>query len=205
MTLAPGTRIGPYEITGSLGAGGMGEVYRARDSRLERDVAIKILPERWLLDQERRARFDREARVLASLNHPHIGAIYGIEEGDGLRALVLELIAGPTLADWLNGGPVAVRDALRIAIQIASALDAAHERGIIHRDLKPANVILRGARRSTAARPPSGPRKPDSGPGGELTVKVVDFGLAKEFETAEAGADLPTCRRGRRKPRERGC
>ena len=102
MTLAPGTRIGPYEITGSLGAGGMGEVYRARDSRLERDVAIKILPERWLLDQERRARFDREARALASLNHPHIGAIYGIEEGDGVRALVLELIAGPTLADWLT-------------------------------------------------------------------------------------------------------
>ncbi len=102
MTLAPGTRIGPYEITGSLGAGGMGEVYRARDSRLERDVAIKILPERWLLDQERRARFDREARALASLNHPHIGAIYGIEEGDGVRRSVLELIAGPTLADWLT-------------------------------------------------------------------------------------------------------
>src|SRR5262245_57111574 len=127
MTLAAGTRIGPYEITGSLGAGGMGEVYRARDSRLERDVAIKILPAHWLAEAARRARFEREARVLASVNHPHIGAIYGFEEGDGVRALVLELIDGPTLADRLAAGPLGVAEALRVASQIADALEAAHE------------------------------------------------------------------------------
>ena len=135
MTLQPGAFVGPYEITGSLGAGGMGEVYRARDTRLGRDVAIKILPERFGLDAERRARFEREARALAAINHPHIGAIYGIEESGDTRALVLELIPGPTLADWLRDGPLPLRDALRIATQIASALAAAHERGIVHRDL----------------------------------------------------------------------
>src|SRR5438874_7747523 len=139
-----GGHIGPYAVHSLLGVGGMGAVYRGRDTRLGRDVAIKILPEQWVADRDRRARFDREARVLASLNHPHIGQIYGIEENAGTPALVLELVEGPTLAERLSGaadGRVAralpIAEALTIARQIADALDAAHERGIVHRDLKP--------------------------------------------------------------------
>src|SRR5262245_22955959 len=139
MSLREGTRLGPYEIRGSIGAGGMGEVYRARDAKLQRDVAIKVLPEA-LLDAERLARFEREARVLASLNHPHIGAIYGFEQAGNVHGLVLELVEGPTLGDRLRTGPLPLREALTIARQIADALDAAHEKGIVHRDLKPANI-----------------------------------------------------------------
>src|SRR4029078_9564718 len=158
MPLVTGVRLGPYEIVGPLGAGGMGEVYRAHDARLGRDVAIKILPRLFVSEPARLARFEREARVLASLNHPHIGAIYGLEDVDGIPALVLELIDGVTLADRLAKGPLPVRDALTIAVQIADALDAAHEKGIVHRDLKPANVKIT----------PEG------------MVKVLDFGLGKQ-------------------------
>src|SRR6266849_1322729 len=142
MSLTVGARLGPYEIQSALGAGGMGEVYRARDTKLGRDVALKILPDTFAADSGRLARFQREAQLLASLNHPHIGAIYGLEESNGARALVLELVEGPTLADRIAQGPIPLDDALPIARQIAGALDAAHERGIIHRDLKPANVAL---------------------------------------------------------------
>ncbi len=161
MALTPGTRLGAYEVTGTLGAGGMGEVYRARDTRLKREVALKILPESFASDPDRLARFQREAEVLASLNHPNIAAIYGLEE----RALVLELVEGETLAERIARGPIPVDGALLLARQIADALDAAHERGIIHRDLKPANIKVR----------------PDG------TVKVLDFGLAKLAQPAEAG------------------
>jgi serine/threonine-protein kinase len=157
MSLAPGSRLGAYEITALIGSGGMGEVYRARDPRLNRDVAIKILPEAFATEVERLARFKREAQVLASLNHPHIAAIYGLEEAASGNALVLELVEGPTLADRISKGPIPLDEALVIGRQIAEALEAAHERGIIHRDLKPANIKL----------------TPDG------TVKVLDFGLAK--------------------------
>jgi len=144
MSLAPGTRIGPFEIGALLGAGGMGEVYRARDTRLKRDVALKILPERVAGDPERLARFKREAQVLATLNHPHIGAIYGLEEGEHtIHALVLEIVEGPTLADRIADGPLSLSEALSVARQIAEALEAAHQQGIIHRDLKPANIKVR--------------------------------------------------------------
>jgi serine/threonine-protein kinase len=154
-----GTKLGHYEIHFQLGVGGMGEVYRARDSRLNRDVAIKILPQAFLLDPERLARFQREAQVLASLNHPNIAAIYGVEEQNELRGLVLELVEGPTLADRISCGPIPLDEALAMAHKIAEALEAAHERGIVHRDLKPSNVKVS-----------------DDG-----TVKVLDFGLAKVF------------------------
>ncbi len=157
MSLTAGARLGPYEILSALGAGGMGEVYRARDTRLQRDVAIKVLPEVFASDPDRLARFEREAQLLASLNHPHIGAIYGLEESGGVRALILELVEGSTLADRIAQGPVPLDEALTIARQIADALEAAHEHGIIHRDLKPANVKVRQ----------------------DGTVKVLDFGLAK--------------------------
>src|SRR5437879_6643115 len=160
MPLSAGTRLAPYEIASGLGAGGMGEVYRARDTKLGRDVALKILPDTFATDPERLARFEREAQVLASLNHPHIGAIYGVEESNGIRALVLELVEGPTLADRIAQGAIPLDEALPIARQIAEALEAAHEQGVIHRDLKPANIKLR----------------PDG------TVKVLDFGLAKAME-----------------------
>src|SRR4029450_11661177 len=143
MALAPGTRLGPYEIGAQIGLGGMGEVDRARDTKLQRDVAIKVLPEALAHDSERLARFEREARTLASLNHPHIGQIYGLEESDGIKALVMELVEGPTLADRIAQGPIPLDEALPIAKQIAEALEAAHEQGIIHRDLKPANIKLR--------------------------------------------------------------
>jgi serine/threonine-protein kinase len=160
MTLATGARLGSYQILSALGSGGMGEVYRARDTKLNRDVALKVLPEAFTTDPDRLARFRREAHVLAALNHPNIAAIYGFEESDGVRALVLELVEGPTLADRIAQGPIPLDEALPMARQIAVALEAAHEQGIVHRDLKPANVKLR-----------------DDG-----TVKVLDFGLAKALE-----------------------
>jgi eukaryotic-like serine/threonine-protein kinase len=162
MPLPPGSRLGPYEIVAPIGAGGMGEVYRALDARLDRDVAIKILPEAFARDAERLARFEREAKTLASLNHPNIAAIYGIESAPSGRALVMELVEGEDLSQRIARGAVPVAESVAIALQIAEALDAAHERGIIHRDLKPANVKLR-----------------DDG-----TVKVLDFGLAKALDTA---------------------
>src|SRR3954470_2387952 len=136
MSLAEGTRIGPYQICAPIGAGGMGEVYRATDTKLDREVAIKILPADFAGDPNRLARFEREAKVLASLNHPNIAQIYGVES----HALVMELVPGQTLAERIAAGPVALGEALRITAQIAEALAAAHDRGVIHRDLKPANV-----------------------------------------------------------------
>ena len=162
MSLEQGTRLGPYEILSAIGAGGMGEVYRARDSKLDRDVAIKVLPEAFAADPERVARFTREAKTLAALNHPHIAQIYGLEESAGVSALVMELVEGPTLADRIAQGPIPLAEALPIARQIAEALEAAHELGIIHRDLKPANIKVK-----------------DDG-----TVKVLDFGLAKALDPA---------------------
>src|SRR5262249_52876811 len=140
MPLAPSSRIEQYEISGYVGAGGMGEVYRARDARLGREVALKVLPEAFGGDTERMGRFDREAKVLASLNHPNIASIYGLEESAGLRALVMEFVDGPTLADRTRRGLIPVDDALPIAKQIAEGLEYAHERGIVHRDLKPSNI-----------------------------------------------------------------
>ena len=160
MAIQAGTTLGPYEITGPLGKGGMGEVYRATDTNLNRQVAIKVLPTEFAQDTERLARFEREAKTLASLNHPNIAQIYGFEKSTGVHALVMELVAGPTLADRITQGPIPVDEALPIAKQIAEALEAAHEQGIIHRDLKPANVKV----------------KPDG------TVKVLDFGLAKAMD-----------------------
>jgi serine/threonine protein kinase len=155
MALASGTRLGPYEVLALIGAGGMGVVYRARDSKLNRDVALKILPDAFASDSDRLARFKREAQVLASLNHPNIAAIYGLEESNGVRALVLELVEGPTLADRIAHGPIPLDEALSIARQIAEALEAAHEQGIIHRDLKPANVL--GAQRRCRLEQPADP------------------------------------------------
>src|SRR5580765_4643260 len=142
MRLQPGDRLGPYEILSALGAGGMGEVYRARDPKLGRDVAIKVVSEQFGSDSERVTRFRREAQLLASLNHPNIAAIYGLEEANGSQFLVLELVEGETLAERLKAGPLPVSAALPIARQIADALQAAHEKGIIHRDLKPANIAF---------------------------------------------------------------
>src|SRR5688572_27806432 len=142
MSLQRATRVGHYEITAKLGEGGMGEVYRAHDSKLGRDVAIKVLPATFAADAERLARFEREAKLLASLNHPHIAAIYGVEESNGVRALVMELVEGPTLAERIAEGPLPVAETLAIARQVAEALEAAHEKGVVHRDLKPANVKL---------------------------------------------------------------
>src|SRR6266545_3430660 len=170
MPLSAGTRLGPYEILSALGAGGMGEVYRARDTKLEREVAIKVLPDGFVSDPERVARFQREAKTLASLNHPHIGGIYGFEDSGGVHALVLELVEGPTLADRIAHGPIAIDEALPIAKQIAEALEEAHEQGIVHRDLKPANIKLR----------------PDG------AVKVLDFGLAKALEPPAAASPSGT-------------
>src|SRR5919106_3259066 len=143
MRLTPGTSLGPYEVISKLGEGGMGEVYRARDTRLDRDVALKILPETFAQDTERLARFEREAKTLASLNHPHIAQIHGFETSDGVKALVMELVEGDDLAVRIARGPVPVDEAILIARQIAEALEAAHEQGIIHRDLKPANIKVR--------------------------------------------------------------
>ena len=166
MPLHPGTTLGHYQVTAKIGEGGMGEVYRARDTKLDRDVALKVLPEAFTSDPDRLARFEREAKVLASLNHPNIGHIYGLEDAEGTKALVLELVEGPTLADRIKDGPIPIDEALPIAKQIAEALEAAHEQGIIHRDLKPANVKVKA----------------------DGTVKVLDFGLAKAFQPEASGA-----------------
>src|SRR6187397_148165 len=160
MLLTPGTRLGPYEIVSAIGAGGMGEVYRAKDTTLDRDVAIKILPEAFAHDADRLARFQREAKTLAALNHPHIAAIYGLEESGGMTALVMELVEGDDLSQRIARGAIPIDEALPIAKQIAEALEAAHEQGIIHRDLKPANIKVRA----------------------DGTVKVLDFGLAKALD-----------------------
>ncbi|MCL4810686.1 MAG: serine/threonine protein kinase, partial [Thermoanaerobaculia bacterium] len=166
MSLSPGTRLGSYEITGPLGEGGMGVVYRATDSKLKREVAIKVLPEAFAADAERLARFEREAQLLAQLQHPNIASIYGLEESGGVRALVLELVEGEDLSERLERGPFALEEALAVALQIAEALEAAHEKGIVHRDLKPGNVKLT----------PEG------------KVKVLDFGLAKAMDAPPGSA-----------------
>src|SRR5713101_951275 len=170
MPLSAGTRLGPYEILALIGTGGMGEVYRARDTKLDRDVAIKVLPSALAQHPDRLARFEREAKVLATLNHPNIAVIYGLED----RAIVMELVEGPTLADRISAGAIPLEESLKIAAQIAEALEAAHEKGVVHRDLKPANVKVR-----------------DDG-----TVKVLDFGLATAVlagvREAGHGADSPT-------------
>lgn len=168
MALTSGTKLGPYEIQSPLGAGGMGEVYRARDSRLGRHVALKVLPSLFSTDTERMDRFEREAQVLASLNHPHIASLYGLEDSDHIRALVMELVEGPTLADRIGHGAIAVDEALPIAKQICDAIEYAHERGIVHRDLKPANIKLSS----------------------DGSVKVLDFGLAKALEGDMAASDI---------------
>ena len=167
--LSPGTVFGPYETVAFIGAGGMGEVYRARDTRLGRDVALKILPNAVVPDPERLARFRREAQLLASLNHPNIAAVYGLEEAQGHLAIALELVEGEGLEVRLARGRVATEEAIGIARQIAEGLEAAHERGIVHRDLKPANVKLTP----------------------ERSVKILDFGLAKSF-----AAELPSSSSG---------
>ena len=170
MAIQSGTHLGPYEILSAIGAGGMGEVYRARDPKLARDVAIKVLPEAFARDAERMARFQREAKVLASLSHPNIATIYGLEDSGSTRALVMELVDGPTLADRIKAGPIPVDESVRIARQIADALEYAHERGIIHRDLKPANVKVTN----------------------DDAVKVLDFGLAKALEGDPSSIDIST-------------
>src|SRR5262245_19414270 len=168
MSLAPGTRLGPYEVTAQLGEGGMGEVWRATDTNLGRQVAIKVLPDAFAQDRDRLARFEREAKTLAALNHPNIASVHGLEKSDGAYALVMELVEGPTLADRLAKGAMPIDEALAIAKQIADAIEAAHEQGIIHRDLKPANVKVRE----------------------DGTVKVLDFGLAKAVGAASGSTDI---------------
>src|SRR5690348_8143489 len=168
MALKTGANLGAYEILAPLGAGGMGEVYRARDTRLGRDVALKVLPEAFARDAERMARLRREAQVLASLNHPNIAAIYGFEDSGATHALVMELVEGPTLSARIKQGAIPVEEALPIARQIAEALEYAHERGIVHRDLKPGNIKIT-----------------DSD-----AVKVLDFGLAKAVEGDAASMDI---------------
>jgi serine/threonine protein kinase len=168
MTVAPGTRLGPYEITAPLGEGGMGEVWRARDTKLGREVAIKVLPAAFADDAERLARFRREAQILASLGHSGIASIYGLEEGQGILALAMELAPGEELAERLKRGPLPVEEALAVARQIAEALEEAHGKGIVHRDLKPANVKITH----------------------EGKVKVLDFGLAKAFSGEASGSGL---------------
>src|SRR5690242_1282127 len=170
MTVSSGTRFGPYEIVAAIGAGGMGEVYRARDLKLGREVAIKVLPSSLTGDPDRLARFTREAQVLAALNHPNIAAIHHVEETSNGPALVMELVEGETLADRIARGPIPLEEALPIAKQIAEALEAAHEQGIVHRDLKPANIKVR----------------PDG------TVKVLDFGLAKLTEPPATSTTSPS-------------
>src|SRR5258708_27115147 len=163
--MTPQSSIAHYRITAKLGEGGMGEVWRATDTKLGRDVAIKVLPDTFAADPDRMARFEREAKVLASLNHPNIAAIYGVEE----RALVMELVEGPTLAERIAQGPITLDEALPIVNQLVDALEYAHDKGVVHRDLKPANVKVT----------PEG------------RVKVLDFGLAKAAQVAQASACEP--------------
>jgi len=160
MSLEKGTRLGVYEIVEPIGAGGMGEVYRARDTKLERDVAIKVLPEALSRDEERLARFAREAKLLAQLNHPNVATLYGFEDG----YIIMELVEGETLAERIARGPIPVQDALPLFIEIAEGLEAAHDKSIVHRDLKPANIKI----------------GPDEKP------KILDFGLAKAFSPEQA-------------------
>src|ERR1700688_4944122 len=168
MALAAGTKLGSYEVVAPIGAGGMGEVYQAHDTKLGRDVAIKVLPEAFAHDPERLSRFQREAKMLASLNHPNIATIHGLEQSGYTSYLVMELVSGETLAERVKAGPIGIEEALKIAVQIAEALEAAHEKSIIHRDLKPANVKVT----------PEG------------KVKVLDFGLAKAFAGDTTNEDL---------------
>src|ERR1700736_4568258 len=167
MLLPTGTLLGAYEIVCAIGAGGMGEVYEAHDNKLGRNVAIKVLPGAFAHDHDRLARFQREARMLAALNHPNIASIYGLEQSDGVHYLVMELVPGQTLAERVGAGALKIEEALKLGVQIAQALEEAHERGVIHRDLKPANVKVT----------PEG------------RVKVLDFGLAKAF-AGDRGLDL---------------
>ena len=172
MSLSAGTKLGPYEIQAPLGAGGMGEVYRARDTRLERTVAVKVLPDHLSCDPESRQRFEREARTISSLNHPHICALYDIGTQDGIDFLVMEYLEGQTLADRLQRGALPVEEVLEIGIEIADALDKAHRQGIVHRDLKPSNIMLT-----------------------KSGAKLMDFGLAKPVQAAfiaSATAGTPT-------------
>jgi serine/threonine protein kinase len=190
VVLAPGVQLGSYVVESLIGSGGMGEVYRARDTRLNRDVALKVLPERLTLDDDRLARFKREAQMLAALNHPNIAVIYGFETWDAgepaphapLQGLVLEFVDGPTLADRIAQGSIPLDEALRMARQMCDALETAHERAIVHRDFKPANIKL----------------TPDG------TVKVLDFGLAKAV-APDAGAIAAGARRSRRQSPARRC
>src|SRR5260370_32602664 len=174
MTLSVGTRLGPYQILAPIGAGGMGDVYRARDTKLDRDVAMKVLPAALAHHPDRLARFEREVKVLAALNHPNIAIIHGLED----RAIVMELVAGPTLADRLKAGAIPLEESLKIAAQIADALEAAHEKAVVHRDLKPANVKVRD----------------------DATVKVLDFGLASAAQSGPRepgdGSNSPTLTMG---------
>src|ERR1700686_1993275 len=167
MTLAAGSKLGPYEIVGPLGAGGMGEVYRARDTRLERTVAIKILPAQFSCDPVRRQRFEREAKTISSLNHPHICVLYDVGSQDGVGYLVMECMEGETLAKRLEKGALPLEQVLKYGMQIADALDKAHRSGVVHRDLKPGNIMLT---------PPG--------------AKLLDFGLAKPAVPLASGATL---------------
>ena len=169
MLLTAGTRLGPYEIQSPLGAGGMGEVYRARDTRLERTIAVKILPEALAADPQFRERFNREARTISQLDHPHICALYDVGEHGGTAYLVMQYLEGETLSSRLRHGALPAAEALTVAIQIVGALDAAHRRGIVHRDLKPGNVMLTRA-----------------------GAKLLDFGLAKASAPAIAAARRPS-------------
>src|SRR3990172_9850033 len=164
MALTSGTKLGTYEVVALIGVGGMGEVYRAHDTKLGRDAAIKVLPEQFAREPERLARFQREAKMLAALNHTNIAAIYGLEQSGGIHYLVMELVEGPTLAERIAAGPVSVEETLPIAKQVADAVEYAHDNNVIHRDLKPANIKVKA----------------------DGVVKVLDFGLAK------AMSDEPT-------------
>lgn len=166
--MEPGRRLGHYEIVSAIGKGGMGEVWRALDTKLGREVAIKTLPPDFAEDAGRLSRFEREAKLLAALNHPHIAGIHGLEESDGVKALVLELVEGETLAERIEAGPISVEEAIALALQIAEALEGAHEKGVIHRDLKPPNVKIT----------PEG------------NIKVLDFGLAKALEGDSSDQNL---------------